>query len=181
MKVVPTSLPDVLLLEPRVFEDPRGWFFESFNQKSFFEATGLDARFVQDNLSRSAKNVLRGLHYQVAKPQGKLVSALRGEIHDVVVDLRRSSKTFRQWAGFRLTDATRAMAWIPPGFAHGFLVLSEIADVLYKVTEYWHAEHERTIAWNDAELAIPWPLAGAPVLSARDAAGARFAEAELYP
>lgn len=181
MKLRRTEIPDVLILEPRVFEDPRGTFYEAYNRHDFSREAGIEAEFVQDNLSRSVKNVLRGLHYQVVKPQGKLVSALRGEIYDVAVDLRRSSRAFRKWVGFTLSDARREMAWIPPGFAHGFLVLSEIADVLYKVTEYWHAEHERTIAWNDAELAIRWPLAGAPVLSARDASGARFAEAELYP
>lgn len=180
MKVVRTCLPDVLILEPRVFEDPRGTFFEAYNRREFAREAGINGEFVQLNLSRSLKNVLRGLHYQVAKPQGKLVSALRGEIYDVVVDLRRSSRTFRQWAAFNLTDATRAMAWIPPGFAHGFLVVSEIADVLYEVTDYWHPEHERTIAWNDPQLAIAWPLAGEPLMSDKDRRGARLEEAETF-
>jgi dTDP-4-dehydrorhamnose 3,5-epimerase len=180
VKLIPTGIPEVLLLEPRVFEDARGTTFESYNRRSFRELSGLDVEFVQDNRSRSIKNVLRGLHYQVVRPQGKLITALRGEIYDIAVDLRRSSPTFKKWVGFKLSDATHQMAWIPPGFGHGFLVLSDSADVLYKLSDFWSPEHERTIVWNDPELAIRWPVQGTPVLSARDAKGIRFAEAELF-
>jgi dTDP-4-dehydrorhamnose 3,5-epimerase len=181
MNVIRTALPEVLLIEPRVFGDDRGFFFESFNERVFREKTDLDARFVQDNHSRSAKNVLRGLHYQIQQPQGKLVRCILGEVFDVAVDLRRASPTFGRWVGERLSGDNKRMLWIPPGFGHGFLVLSETADFLYKTTDYYAPEHERVIAWNDPELAIKWPLAGTPTLSGRDAAGARFRDAELFP
>ena len=180
MKPIRTEIPEVILLEPRVFEDARGLAFESYNRRTFKEVTGLDPVFVQDNRSTSRRNVLRGLHYQVEKSQGKLISALRGEIFDVAVDLRRSSPTFAKWVGFRLSEANRHMAWIPPGFGHGFLVLSESADVIYKLTDFWAPEHERTIVWDDPDLAVRWPLEAAPILSERDAKGVRFAQAELF-
>ena len=179
MKVIRTEIPEVLLLEPKVFQDARGAVFESYNRQAFAEATGVDVDFVQDNHSRSVKNVIRGLHYQVVRPQGKLIRALRGEIFDVAVDVRRSSPTLGKWVGFNLSEADRRMAWIPPGFAHGLLALSDQADVLYKMTEFWAPELERTIAWDDPHLGVRWPLAGAPILSAKDRAGKRFAEAEL--
>jgi dTDP-4-dehydrorhamnose 3,5-epimerase len=181
MNLLRTEIPEVVLLEPRVFEDTRGTSFESYNRRTFRELTGVDVEFVQDNRSRSLRNVIRGLHYQVARPQGKLVSVLRGEIFDVAVDLRRSSRTFRKWVGFRLSEANRHMAWIPPGFAHGFLVMSDGADVLYKLTDFWSPEHERTVLWNDADLGVAWPLQGQPVVSARDVEGRRLADAETYP
>ena len=181
MKVIRTELPEVLLLEPRVFEDARGLTYESYNRRAFREAAGVDVEFVQDNRSRSAQNVIRGLHYQVVRVQGKLVSVLRGEIFDVAVDLRRGSPTFGKWAGFRLSDARPQQAWIPPGFGHGFLVLSEIAEVQYKLSEFWLHEHERPFLWNDAALGVRWPLSGAPILSGKDKAGKSFAEAELFP
>ena len=181
MKVEQTSLPGVLLLEPRVFGDARGFFYESYNRRSFREATGLDPEFVQDNHSRSARHVLRGLHYQIRQPQGKLVRVVQGEVWDVAVDLRRSSPHYGRWTGFTLSAENRRMAWIPPGFAHGFLVLSETAEFLYKTTDFYAAEHERAIVWNDPDLGIDWPLQGAaPVLAAKDAAGARFAQAESF-
>lgn len=180
MKVVRTEIPDVLLLEPRVFEDARGVAFESYNRRTFNEATGLDPQFVQDNRSTSKKNVLRGLHYQVEKPQGKLITALRGEIYDVAVDLRRRSPTFGKWVGFTLSEADRRMAWIPRGFAHGFLVLSASADVLYKLDEFWSPPHERTLAWNDADIGVRWPLQGEPILSDKDRRGAPSRSAELF-
>jgi len=180
MNLLRTEIPEVVLFEPRVFEDARGVAYESYNRRTFRELTGLDLEFVQDNRSRSARNVLRGLHYQVARPQGKLVTALLGEIFDVAVDLRRSSPTFGKWVGFRLSGANRIMAWIPPGFGHGFLVLSESADVLYKLTDFWSPEHERTILWNDPELAISWPLEGKAIVSARDACGTSFLRADTF-
>jgi dTDP-4-dehydrorhamnose 3,5-epimerase len=180
MKVIRTEIPDVLLLEPRVFEDARGLAYESYNRRTFQEVTGLDPQFVQDNRSTSRKNVLRGLHYQVERPQGKLVSAVRGEIYDVAVDLRRSSPTFGKWVGFRLSDADRRMAWLPRGFAHGFLALSESAEVLYKLDDFWSPPHERTIVWNDREIGVRWPLQGEPVLSDKDRRGAAFGAAELF-
>jgi dTDP-4-dehydrorhamnose 3,5-epimerase len=181
MKLLRTEIPEVVLLEPRVFEDARGLTFESYNRRTFRELAGLDVEFVQDNRSRSKRNVIRGLHYQVARPQGKLVGALSGEIFDVAVDLRRNSPTFKRWVGFRLSEANRHMAWIPPGFGHGFAVLSGEADVLYKLTDFWAPEHERTILWSDPALGIRWPIEGAPILSERDARGARFSDAELFP
>ena len=180
MKITPCSVPDVLLLEPRVFGDDRGFFFESFNQRAFNQATGLDLHFVQDNHSRSARNVLRGLHYQVVQPQGKLVRVTSGEVFDVAVDIRRNSPTFGKWAGALLSASNKRQLWVPPGLAHGFLVLSESADFLYKTTDYYAPEHERCIAWDDATLAIEWPLLGAaPLLSGKDAAGQPFLQADL--
>lgn len=169
MNIVPTAIPDVLRVEPRVFGDPRGFFFESFNARAWQDATGLELRFVQDNHSRSARGVLRGLHYQVRQPQGKLVRVVVGEVFDVAVDLRRGSTTFGQWVGERLTAENKRQMWIPPGFAHGFLVLSAVAEVLYKVTDYYAPEWERVMRWNDPRVGIAWPLAGAePVLSEKD-------------
>jgi dTDP-4-dehydrorhamnose 3,5-epimerase len=179
VKVIATALPDVLLVEPKVFGDARGFFLESWNAKSFAEA-GIPAAFVQDNHSRSPRGVLRGLHYQIRQPQGKLVRVVSGEVFDVAVDLRRASPTFGRWVGERLSADNKRMLWIPPGFAHGFLVLSESADFLYKTTDYYAPEHERVIAWNDPDLGIRWPLAGTPTLSARDAAGARLNDAEHF-
>jgi dTDP-4-dehydrorhamnose 3,5-epimerase len=180
MKVSPTRLPEVLFVEPKVFGDARGFFFESWNEREF-ERAGIRARFVQDNHSRSEKGVLRGLHYQVRQPQGKLVRVTEGEIFDVVVDVRRSSPTFGKWEGARLSARSKSMLWIPVGFAHGFCVLSDFAEVLYKTTDFYAPEHERSIAWNDPDLAIDWPLSGAPLLSPKDAAGARLRDAEVFP
>ncbi len=180
MKVIKTEIPEVLLLEPRVFEDARGVAFESYNRRTFQEATGLDPVFVQDNRSTSRRNVLRGLHYQVQKPQGKLISVLRGEIYDVAVDLRRSATTFGKWVGFRLSESDRRMAWLPRGFAHGFLALSDSAEVLYKLDELWSPAHERTIAWNDADIGVRWPLQGEPIVSDKDRRGTPFRSAELF-
>jgi dTDP-4-dehydrorhamnose 3,5-epimerase len=177
--VTPTAIADVLLIEPKVFGDPRGFFLESWNAKVFAE-TGIAATFVQDNHSRSPRGVLRGLHYQIRQPQGKLVRVVAGEVFDVAVDLRRTSPTFGRWVGERLSADNKRMLWIPPGFAHGFLVLSESADFLYKTTDYYAPEHERVLAWNDPELGIKWPLAGTPTLSARDAAGTRLRDAEVF-
>jgi dTDP-4-dehydrorhamnose 3,5-epimerase len=179
VKVERTEIPEVLLLEPKVFPDERGMVFESYNRRAFAEAAGVDPDFVQDNRSISKQNVLRGLHYQVVKPQGKLVQVLRGEIFDVAVDLRKSSRTFGKWVGFRLSAANRRMAWIPPGFAHGLLALSDV-DVLYKMTELWMPQHDRTNAWNDPAVGIDWPAAGKPMVSAKDAAGVAFEKAELF-
>jgi dTDP-4-dehydrorhamnose 3,5-epimerase len=181
MKLIETELPGVVLLEPSVFEDARGHAYESYNQSRFRDLSGVDVNFVQDNRSRSAKNVLRGLHYQVVRPQGKLISVLHGEIYDVAVDLRKSSPRFGKWAGFSLSAADRRMAWIPPGFAHGFLALADGTDVQYKLTDFWAPEHERVIVWNDSKLGIRWPIRGEPLLSPRDAKGARLADAEPYP
>jgi dTDP-4-dehydrorhamnose 3,5-epimerase len=180
VNVTPTAIPDVLVIEPKVFGDQRGFFLESWNERAF-AAAGIGAHFVQDNHSRSGRNVLRGLHYQLRQAQGKLVRAIAGEIYDVAVDIRRGSPTFGRWAGERLSAENRRMLWVPPGFAHGFLVMSEAAEVLYKATDYYAPEHERSIAWNDPELAIAWPLAGTPVLSGKDAAGTRLRDAEVYP
>jgi dTDP-4-dehydrorhamnose 3,5-epimerase len=181
MQVVPTALPDVLVIEPKVFGDARGFFFESFNQRKFRDTTGLEFDFVQDNHSGSAYGVLRGLHYQIRQPQGKLVCCLAGEVFDVAVDLRRSSSTFGKWTGTTLSAENKRIVWVPPGFGHGFLVLSAFAEFLYKTTDYWAPEHERTVAWDDPDLAIAWPLAGEPVLSAKDKAGAPFRSAEVFP
>jgi dTDP-4-dehydrorhamnose 3,5-epimerase len=180
VKVTPTELPDVLLIEPRVFSDERGFFFESWNRRGF-AAAGIDAEFVQDNHSRSARNVLRGLHYQIEHAQGKLVRVCAGEVFDVAVDIRKSSPTFGRWASARLSARNRQMLWIPPGYAHGFLVLSEAAEFLYKTTDYWYPEHERTLLWNDPELRIAWPLEGQPLVAAKDAAGRPIALADVYP
>jgi dTDP-4-dehydrorhamnose 3,5-epimerase len=174
-------LGDALLLEPKVFGDSRGFFFESYNQAAFEQAIGKSVAFVQDNHSRSAKGVLRGLHYQINEPQGKLVRVVAGEVFDVAVDLRRSSCTFGQWAGAILSAENKRQIWIPEGFAHGFLVLSEFADFLYKTTQYWAPAHERCIAWDDPALAIVWPVEGEPALSNKDKAGVTLRAAELYP
>jgi dTDP-4-dehydrorhamnose 3,5-epimerase len=180
MKVVPTAIAGLLVLEPKVFGDARGFFFESFNQRVFAEATGVTSGFVQDNHSRSARAVLRGLHYQVQHPQGKLVRVVRGAVFDVAVDLRRSSPTFGRWEGVELSEENQRQFWVPPGFAHGFLVLSDTADFLYKTTDYYAPQHERCIAWNDPALAIAWPAGIAPVLSAKDALGVALAQAEVF-
>ncbi len=181
MKATALAIPDVWLLEPRVFGDGRGFFFESFNQRVFTELSGRATHFVQDNHSRSARNVLRGLHYQIKQPQAKLVRVLTGEIFDVAVDLRRSSDTFGKWVGQVLSADNHFQAWIPEGFAHGFLVLSEFAEVLYKTTDYWAPEHERCIAWNDSGIAIDWPHGISPVLSGKDQQGLSLREAEVFP
>ena len=181
MQAVQTALPGLLIIEPRVFGDARGFFFESFNQRRFEQLTGRSANFVQDNHSRSARNVLRGLHYQIRQPQGKLVRVVTGEVFDVAVDIRQSSPTFGQWDGTVLSAENKRMLWIPEGFAHGFVVLSEYAEFLYKTTDYWAPEHERSILWNDPDLAIDWHLAGAtPLLSGKDQAAKPFREAELF-
>ncbi|MCL4470390.1 MAG: dTDP-4-dehydrorhamnose 3,5-epimerase [Gammaproteobacteria bacterium] len=180
MNVIKTALPGVLILEPKVYGDERGFFFESYNEKVLAEKAGITAHFVQDNHSRSAKNVLRGLHYQIRQPQGKLVRVVAGEVFDVAVDLRKSSPTFGQWVGYNLSAENKHMAWIPPGFAHGFLVLSEYAEFLYKTSDYWAPEHERCIRWNDTDLAVDWPLQGEPVLSAKDQGGVASRAAEVF-
>ncbi|MCA3214195.1 MAG: dTDP-4-dehydrorhamnose 3,5-epimerase [Burkholderiales bacterium] len=181
MKVTPTALPEVLILEPKVFGDERGFFMESWNARTFAEATGFDVQFVQDNHSRSAKNVLRGIHYQVVKPQGKLVRVVSGAVFDVAVDLRKSSPNFGKWVGVELSAENKRQLWVPPGFGHAFLVLSDYADFLYKTSEYWHAERECNLRWNDAHLGIEWPLGGAaPVLSAKDAAAPGLNAAEVF-
>jgi dTDP-4-dehydrorhamnose 3,5-epimerase len=180
MKVTPTALPDVLLIEPRVFGDARGFFFESYNRRVLAGA-GVPDEFVQDNHSRSNRGVLRGLHYQVQHAQGKLVRVTYGEVYDVAVDIRRSSPTFARWVGVHLSAENKRMLWIPPGFAHGFLVLSAAAEFLYKTTDYWYPEFERTLLWNDPAIGIDWPLSGAPTLAAKDSAGAPLAAADVYP
>jgi dTDP-4-dehydrorhamnose 3,5-epimerase len=179
MNVIQTNISDVLIVEPKVFADARGFFYESFNKK-LMQAAGITGDFVQDNHSHSIKNVLRGLHYQIKQPQGKLIRATVGEIFDVAVDIRRRSPTFGKWIGFNLSAQNRRMAWIPPGFAHGFLVLSEHAEVLYKTTDYWAPQFERTIVWNDGSLGITWPIQGDPQLSAKDMAGVTIDEAEVF-
>lgn len=180
MKATPTALPEVLLLEPLAHADARGFFMETWNARTFFEATGVDARFVQDNQSHSAKGVLRGIHYQVQRPQGKLIRVVQGVVFDVAVDLRRSSPRFGAWVGIELSAENRRQVWIPPGFGHGFLVTGASADVLYKTTDYWFGEHERCIRWDDSSLAIDWPLFSVPVLSEKDRRGALLAEAEVF-
>ena len=181
MKVTPTALPEVLLIEPKVFGDDRGFFFESFNGRAFDEAVGREVAFVQDNHSRSAKGVLRGLHYQVEQTQGKLVRVVRGSVFDVAVDLRRSSPRFGQWVGVELSEANHRQLWVPEGFGHGFVVTSDSADFLYKTTDYWAPKAERCIVWNDPTLAIAWPLAGAdPLVSGKDQDGAKLADAEVF-
>ncbi len=181
MNVIPTAIPDVLILEPKVFGDDRGFFYESWNQRAFDEAVGREVRFVQDNHSKSVKGVLRGLHYQVAQVQGKLVRVAAGEVFDAVVDLRRSSPTFGRSVGVTLSAANRRMFWVPEGFAHGFLVTSESAEFLYKTTDYYAPSHERSLLWNDPALGIDWPLEGDPMLKPADANGAPLAEAETFP
>ncbi len=180
MNMIKTDIPDVLIVEPRVFSDERGFFYESFNQKIWQEKTGLRTSFVQDNHSRSVKNVLRGLHYQIQQPQGKLVRVIQGAVFDVVVDIRRSSPSFGRWVGLELSADNKRMMWIPEGFAHGFLVLSDFAEFLYKTTDYWTPQYERTIIWNDSDLAIAWPLQDRPVLSVKDAQGKLFKDAEVF-
>jgi len=178
--VTPTAIPDVLILQPKVFGDARGFFYESFNARDFAEATGLDVSFVQDNHSKSAKGVLRGLHYQIQHAQGKLVRVVQGEVFDVAVDLRKRSATFGQWVGVHLSAENHRQLWVPPGFAHGFVVLSESAEFLYKTTDYWYPEHERSLLWNDPAVGIDWPLDGQPLLAAKDAAGKPLAQAEVF-
>ncbi|MGF6599979.1 dTDP-4-dehydrorhamnose 3,5-epimerase [Paraburkholderia sp. GAS448] len=178
--VTATALPEVKLIEPKVFGDSRGFFFESFNAREFAEKVEAGVEFVQDNHSRSAKNVLRGLHYQIQHPQGKLVRVISGEVFDVAVDIRRSSPNFGKWMGVNLSAENSRQLWIPPGFAHGFVVLSETADFLYKTTDYWFPEHERCLLWNDAQVGIEWPATGEPTLAAKDAAGKGLVEAETY-
>ena len=181
MNVIPTTIPDVLILEPKVFGDERGFFFESFNHKVFVEKTGITTPFVQDNHSRSMKGVLRGLHYQIEQAQGKLLRVVAGEIFDVAVDIRKSSPTFGQWAGCILTAENKRQFWVPPGFAHGFLVISDVAEVLYKTTDYYAPQYERSILWNDPDLGIDWPTEGlTPMLSKKDQAGQTFKDADLF-
>ena len=180
MKVTPTAIADVLIIEPKVFGDARGFFYESFNQQAFNEATNTDYRFVQDNHSRSSKGVLRGLHYQIEQPQGKLVRAVRGAVFDVAVDIRKASPTFGQWVGVELTEENHKQLWIPPGFAHGFVVLSESSDFLYKTTDYYAPAHERCIAWNDPAIGIQWHLTAEPSLSAKDQQGLALAETKIF-
>jgi dTDP-4-dehydrorhamnose 3,5-epimerase len=180
MQILTTTLPDVLIIDPAVFGDDRGFFFESFNAHKFEELTGLDVTFVQDKHSRSNQHVLRGLHYQVRRPQGKLVRVASGEVLDVVVDIRKSSVTFGNWLSIYLSAENKRQLWIPPGFAHGFIVFSESAEFLYKTTDYWMPEHERCILWNDPDLAIDWPQTKEPLLSVKDAQGTRFVHAEVF-
>ena len=180
MKISPAQIPDVLLIQPKVFGDARGFFFESYNAKRFRELTGLSVAFVQDNHSRSQKGVLRGLHYQIRQPQGKLVRVVAGEVFDVAVDLRRASATFGRWVGERISAANKRQMWVPPGFGHGFYVLSETAEVLYKTTDYYAPEHERCIRWDDPDLGIRWPLDESPMVSAKDQQGVFFKDAEVF-
>ncbi|HIP82236.1 MAG TPA: dTDP-4-dehydrorhamnose 3,5-epimerase [Desulfocapsa sulfexigens] len=180
MKVTETAIPEVLLVEPTVFGDDRGFFYESYNAKKWKELTGLETIFVQDNHSRSAKNVLRGIHYQIQHSQGKLVRVVVGEVFDVAVDLRQSSPTFGQWVGERLSAENKKSLWVPEGFGHGFLVLSDVAEFLYRTTDFYAPEYERCIAWNDSTIAIEWPLDGMPLLSEKDAKGSAFSKAEYY-
>lgn len=181
MKVTPTAIPEVLILEPQVFGDDRGFFFESFNARRFEQLTGIAVNFVQENHSKSARGVLRGLHYQIRQPQGKLVRVVAGAIYDVVVDLRRSSPFFGRWIGIELSADNRRQLWVPPGFAHGFVVISDSAECLYNTTDYWAPEHERVILWNDPELGIEWPLAGPPMLSSKDSMGLALADSDAFP
>lgn len=181
INVIPTSLPEVKIIEPKVFADARGFFFESFNAQEFAEAVGEPVQFVQDNHSLSAKNVLRGLHYQIQRPQGKLVRVIAGEVFDVAVDLRRSSPNFGKWSGVRLSGDNKRQLWIPAGFAHGFLVLSESAEFLYKTTDYWFPEHERCLLWSDRDVGVEWPLDGEPTLAVKDAAGESLRLTTGYP
>ena len=180
MQIQKTGIPDVLIIEPKVFGDDRGFFYESFNERRFAEITGITPRFVQDNHSRSSRNVLRGLHYQIRQPQGKLVRVTSGEVFDVAVDMRRGSPTFGHWVGVTLSAENRRQLWIPEGFAHGFVVTSESAEFLYKTTDYWAPEYERSVRWDDPAIGIEWPLQGTPQLSAKDQAGVALAEAETF-
>lgn len=181
MNVIPTEIPDVLIIEPRVFGDERGFFLESYNEQAFADKAGITKRFVQDNHSRSVRNVLRGLHYQIQQPQGKLVRAIVGTILDVAVDIRQHSPTFGQWVSCELSAENKRMLWVPVGFAHGFVVVSEVAEVLYKTTDFYAPQHERSILWNDPDLAIDWSLNGEPILSAKDQAGQLLKSAEVFP
>jgi dTDP-4-dehydrorhamnose 3,5-epimerase len=181
MKATKLALPEIVLLTPRVFSDHRGSFFESFNARVFRETTGVEAEFVQDNHSTSKAQVIRGLHYQVKHAQGKLVRVIAGSVYDVVVDMRKSSSSFGRWVGVALTADDRSMLWVPPGFAHGFYVTSDTAEVLYKTTDYWAPEHERTLLWNDPAVGVEWPLTGDPVLTPKDEAGSPLAKSEVYP
>lgn len=180
MQVISTTIPEVMILEPKVFGDDRGFFFESFNQQTFESLTGVKAHFVQDNHSKSAANVLRGLHYQIQQPQGKLVRVVAGEVFDVVVDMRRKSATFGKWVGAALSAENKRQMWIPPGFAHGFLVLKDNTEFLYKTTDYYAPQHERCVRWNDPEIGIQWPEVGAPILSAKDKLGLDISKADLF-
>jgi dTDP-4-dehydrorhamnose 3,5-epimerase len=180
IQVTATALPEVKIIEPKVFGDARGFFFESFNAREFAEHVETGVEFVQDNHSRSAKGVLRGLHYQIQHAQGKLVRVVAGEVFDVAVDIRRSSPNFGKWVGVLLSEENQRQMWVPPGFAHGFLTLSESADFLYKTTDYWFAEHERSIAWNDPQIGIEWPIDGEPLVAAKDAAGSRLVDADTF-
>lgn len=180
MQFTKTKIPDVVIFEPKVFGDDRGFFYESFNGKAFLEATGYETQFVQDNHSKSAKNVLRGLHYQIQQPQGKLVRVAVGEVFDVAVDLRRNSEYFGQWVGVHLSAENKRQLWVPPGFGHGFLVLSESAEFLYKTTDYYAPAYERSILWNDPDLGIEWPIDEEPILSGKDLAGAKFKDADVF-
>jgi dTDP-4-dehydrorhamnose 3,5-epimerase len=180
MQFIKTKIPDVVIFEPKVFGDDRGFFYESFNAKAFLEATGCEVSFVQDNHSKSAKNVLRGLHYQIQQPQGKLVRVAIGEVYDVAVDLRRSSEYFGQWVGVHLSAENKRQLWVPPGFAHGFLVMSENAEFLYKTTDYYAPAYERSLLWNDPELGIEWPITEEPILSGKDQIGKLFKDADVF-
>jgi dTDP-4-dehydrorhamnose 3,5-epimerase len=180
MNVIKTNLPEVLVFEPRIFGDDRGFFYESFNAKKFAELSGIETAFVQDNHSLSAKNVLRGLHYQIRQPQGKLVRVVAGKVFDVAVDIRRSSPHFGQWTGVSLSAENKRQMWIPAGFAHGFIVLSDSAEFLYKTTDYWSPEYERCLQWDDPAIGIQWPLSGDPVMSSKDQQGKSLADAEVY-
>ncbi len=181
MNIIPTKIAEVLIIEPRVFEDNRGFFYESYNEKAFIEKAGVATHFVQDNHSRSTQNVLRGLHYQIQQPQGKLVRVVVGAVFDVAVDLRKNSPTFGQWVGSLLTAENKRQLWVPVGFAHGFCVVSEVAEVLYKTTDYYAPQHERCVHWNDPDLAIDWSLEGDPIVSAKDQASQSFKTAEVFP
>ena len=180
MNIIRTEIPGLLVLEPKIYGDSRGFFFESYNQRVLAQAAGITDTFVQDNHSRSPRNVLRGLHYQIRQPQGKLVRVIAGTVFDVAVDIRRSSVTFGRWVGIELSAENKRVAWVPKGFAHGFVVLSEYAEFLYKTTDFWAPEYERSITWDDPDLAITWPIETQPVLSAKDKAGARFKDAEVF-
>lgn len=180
MNVIKTNIPDVIIFEPKVFGDDRGFFFESFNHKTFLDLTGLNFNFVQDNHSKSAKNVLRGLHYQIEHPQGKLVRVTQGEVFDVAVDMRAASSTFGQWEGTRLSAENKRQMWVPPGFAHGFLVLSDTAEFLYKTTDFYAPQHECFLKWDDPTVDIKWPLDGTPILSAKDKLGLSLQEAKKF-
>ncbi|MEM4989462.1 dTDP-4-dehydrorhamnose 3,5-epimerase [Collimonas sp. H4R21] len=180
MQIQATSIPDVLIFEPKVFGDDRGFFYESFNERRFTELSGVSSSFVQDNHSKSARNVLRGLHYQIQQPQGKLVRVVAGEVFDVAVDIRKNSATFGKWVGVVLSAENKRQLWVPPGFAHGFVVTSESAEFLYKTTDYWAPEHERCILWNDPAIGIDWPMQGEPLLSGKDQVGKLLADAEVF-